>query len=184
MGEHLLDLLFAQVRFQPSGPAPGFEPLGLVCSLLQFVLFFGFMGAALAGLWKIFDKAGKPPWAALVPFYNAMTLAEVAGRPAAFGLLMCIPCIGIIFAIIVMLDLAKAFGKDAGYGIGLAFLGFIFLPMLGFGSAQYQYGKKKARRRDYEEEDYDEPRPRRRRPVEDDDDDEPRPRRRRPVEDD
>ena len=32
---------------------------------------------------------------------------------------------------------AKAFGKGTGYGIGLAFLGFIFFPMLGFSDATY-----------------------------------------------
>jgi len=33
--------------------------------------------------------------------------------------------------------LAKSFGQSAGFGIGLIFLGFIFFPMLGFGSARY-----------------------------------------------
>jgi hypothetical protein len=36
-----------------------------------------------------------------------------------------------------MIALAKSFGKGAGYGIGCVFLGFIFIPMLGFGSAKY-----------------------------------------------
>jgi hypothetical protein len=30
------------------------------------------------------------------------------------------------------------FGKSTAYGLGLAFLGFIFFPMLGFGDARYQ----------------------------------------------
>jgi hypothetical protein len=34
--------------------------------------------------------------------------------------------------------LAKSFGKGVGFGIGLALLGIIFFPILGFGSAQYQ----------------------------------------------
>jgi hypothetical protein len=34
--------------------------------------------------------------------------------------------------------LAKSFGKGAGFGIGLALLGIIFWPILGFGSAEYQ----------------------------------------------
>jgi hypothetical protein len=40
-------------------------------------------------------------------------------------------------AIIVHIDIAKNFGKDAAFGLGLAFLGFIFYPILGFGSATY-----------------------------------------------
>jgi hypothetical protein len=49
--------------------------------------------------------------------------------------------VGIIIAIIVCLDIAKNFGKGAGFGIGLALLGFIFFPILGFGEARY-LGKK------------------------------------------
>jgi len=37
-----------------------------------------------------------------------------------------------------MLGLAESFGKGAGFGIGLWLLGMIFIPILGFGDAQYQ----------------------------------------------
>ena len=36
------------------------------------------------------------------------------------------------------MDLAQKYGKSAAYGLGLVFLPFIFIPMLGFGSATYQ----------------------------------------------
>jgi len=35
------------------------------------------------------------------------------------------------------MEVATAFGKGAGFGLGLVFLGFIFYPILGFGDAQY-----------------------------------------------
>ena len=35
--------------------------------------------------------------------------------------------------------LAKAFGKGVGFALGLIFLNVIFLPILAFGSAEYQY---------------------------------------------
>jgi hypothetical protein len=38
---------------------------------------------------------------------------------------------------IVSLDIAKNFGKDAIFGVGLFFFGFIFYPILAFGSAEY-----------------------------------------------
>ena len=41
--------------------------------------------------------------------------------------------------IIVCLDLAKSFRKDVGFGLGLAFLGFIFFPILAFGDAEYSF---------------------------------------------
>ena len=51
---------------------------------------------------------------------------------------MVIPFVSLIIAIVVCIDLAKAFGKGVGFGLGLGFLGFIFFPILAFGSAQYQ----------------------------------------------
>jgi hypothetical protein len=51
---------------------------------------------------------------------------------------MLIPFVNFIIAIILCIDMAKSFGKGAGFGLGLAFLGIIFWPILGFGSAQYQ----------------------------------------------
>ena len=42
-----------------------------------------------------------------------------------------------VITIIMWIKLAQAFGKGAAYGIGILFLPVVFLPMLGFGDAQY-----------------------------------------------
>ena len=91
----------------------------------------------IAGLWKTFNKAGLPGWGAIIPIYNVYLMLKLAGRPGWWLLLYLIPCVSLVIAIIVSLDIAKAFGKGALFGIGLALLGFIFFPILGFGSAQY-----------------------------------------------
>ena len=65
-------------------------------------------------------------------------MVQMAGKPVWWFLLLCIPVIGIVFGIIIAIGIAENFGKTAGFGIGLAFLGFIFWPILGFGDAQYQ----------------------------------------------
>jgi len=87
--------------------------------------------------WKIFTKAGKPGWAAIVPIYNIMVLCEIAGKPAWWVILFLIPCVNIVIMFIVYIALAEAFGKSAGFGVGLALLGIIFFPILAFGSAEY-----------------------------------------------
>ena len=51
---------------------------------------------------------------------------------------MLIPIVNFIIIIILCIDIAKSFGNGVGFGLGLAILGFIFWPILGFGSAQYQ----------------------------------------------
>lgn len=91
----------------------------------------------IASMWKVFVKAGKPGWAAIIPIYNFVVLCEIAGKPAWWVVLLFIPVVNFIIIIILSIALAKKFGKGTGYGLGLAFLGVIFYPMLGFGSAQY-----------------------------------------------
>lgn len=105
----------------------------------------------IVSMWKIFTKAGKPGWAAIIPIYDLIVLLEVVGRPTwwialyiAGFILAIIPVIGFlaviglaVLGIIIAIDLAKSFGRGSGFGIGLAFLGIIFYPMLAFGSAKY-----------------------------------------------
>ena len=92
----------------------------------------------IAALWKIFTKAGKPGWAAIVPIYNVIVLLEIVGRPMWWIVLMLIPFVNLIVSFIVAFDLAKVFGKGAGFALGMIFLFPIFYPVLGFGSARYQ----------------------------------------------
>jgi hypothetical protein len=92
----------------------------------------------IVALWKIFTKAGQPGWACLIPIYNIYILCKIVGRPGWWVILMLIPFVNFIIAIILFIDLAKSFGNGVGFGLGLAFLGIIFFPILGFGSSQYQ----------------------------------------------
>ena len=99
----------------------------------------------IAGIWKVFEKAGEPGWASIIPIYNAIVMLKVARKPGWWFLLLLIPGVNIIIAIIVAIEMAKNFGKGTGFGLGLAFLGFIFYPMLGFGDARYMpYGNQYA----------------------------------------
>ncbi len=104
---------------------------------------FGLISLAIivlivASLWKIFAKAGEPGWAAIIPIYNAIVLLKIVGRPLWWLLLMLIPFVGLIFAFIVVFDLARAFGKGGLFALGLIVLGPIFYPVLAFGDAKYQ----------------------------------------------
>ena len=91
----------------------------------------------IAGLWKVFTKAGQPGWAAIVPIYNAFVLVKVAGRPMWWGLLFIIPVVGIIVWILLSLDLVKRFGKETLFAVGLILLAPIFLTILGFDNSRY-----------------------------------------------
>ena len=91
----------------------------------------------IAGMWKVFTKAGKPGWAAIIPIYNLIVLLQIAGKPLWWIVLFCIPIVNFVVAVMVLINVAKAFGKGTGFAIGMLLLGPIFIPMLGFGSAQY-----------------------------------------------
>jgi hypothetical protein len=88
--------------------------------------------------WVIYTKAGKPGWAILVPIYNFIVMLQIVGRPWYHMFFLLIPIYNIIFAIQVIHGLSKSFGKDAGFTVGLIFLGIIFYPMLAF-SKSIQY---------------------------------------------
>jgi len=50
---------------------------------------------------------------------------------------MFIPLANFIVAVLVGIAIAEKFGKGAGFGLGLTFLGIIFFPILAFGDAEY-----------------------------------------------
>jgi len=101
------------------------------------VLYIAFILIVIISHWKIFIKAGKPGWACIVPIYNIIVLLEIVGKPIWWIVLLLLPIVNIVIGIIVLFELAKVFGKSTGFGFGLLFLGFIFLPILAFGDAQY-----------------------------------------------
>jgi hypothetical protein len=101
------------------------------------IVYFGIIILMIIAWWKIFEKAGKPGWAAIIPIYNIIVLCEIVGRPSWWVVLFLIPCVNIVAHIMISLDLAKSFGKDVGFGVGLIILPYIFGLMLGFGSATY-----------------------------------------------
>ena len=92
---------------------------------------------SLVGMWKVFEKAGKPGWAAIVPFYNLYCLFEMSFGNGWLFLLTFVPCANFVVAIMCYFKLAKAFGKGIGFGFGLLFFNFIFMMILGFGDAEY-----------------------------------------------
>src|SRR3954466_7738393 len=108
--------------------------IGLLFLAFELVIIV----AIIAGFWKVFIKAGKPGWAAIVPIYNVIVLLQVAGKPLWWVVLFFIPIVNIIMCILVGIAVAKSFGKSDLFGVGLGLLGFVFYPILGFGDAQYQ----------------------------------------------
>jgi hypothetical protein len=119
---------------QDNGNAGG-GAVGAIMGLVWLAVIVLF----IAALWKVFTKAGHPGWAAIVPIYNAYILVKIAGRPGWWLLMLFIPFVNLVFSILLSIDIAKAFGQSAAWGVILLFLlcGIGYL-ILGFGSATYQ----------------------------------------------
>lgn len=103
------------------------------------MIIFGILGLIIGAVifWKIYDKAGEPGWASLVPFYNTYVLFKITWGNGILFLLLLIPFANLIIAIILPFKLAKAFGRGLGFGFGLLLLPIIFFPILAFGNSKY-----------------------------------------------
>ena len=138
------DVEFQRTTETMSAAAGVFITLMMLVSLAVLVI-------VIASMWVVFTKAGQPGWAAIIPIYNVIVLLEIIGRPLWWIVLLeiigrplwwivllFIPCVNVVVPIVLSIDLAKSFGKDTLFGIGLWLLGFIFFPILAFGDAKYQ----------------------------------------------
>ena len=112
--------------------------MGLLFGGVMWLIWMAVMVVMIVSWWKIFVKAGKPGWAAIVPLLNTLELLDIAGKPWWYLLLMMIPIVNIVMLFLISINVAQAFGKSSGFGIGLAILPFILYPMLAFGKDQYQ----------------------------------------------
>lgn len=111
--------------------------------------FFAFMGAysliilavciySIIVSWKIFVKAGEAGWKCLIPYYSTYILFKIVFGSGWKMFWLIVPFANIYWLIKLYLNLAKAFGKDTGFGVGLIFLSIIFMSILAFGDAEYQ----------------------------------------------
>jgi hypothetical protein len=124
------------LQSDPSNAAAGGLMAAMGGAFLLFLLAITVV--FIVGMWKTFAKAGQPGWASVVPIYNCYVMMKIAGRPGWWVLLLFIPLVNLAIAIIVAIDIAKAFGQGAAFGIVLLFLlsGIGYL-VLGFGSYRY-----------------------------------------------
>ncbi|RYZ21242.1 MAG: hypothetical protein EOO16_13845 [Chitinophagaceae bacterium] len=112
----------------------------LILFVLALVVFF------IAAMWRVFQKAEQPGWAAIVPIYNMYVLLKIAGKPGWWLILLFIPLVNYVFLIWTYNMISKSFGKDEGFTAGMVLLGPVFWPILGFGEARYlgPYGDPEA----------------------------------------
>ncbi len=110
-----------------------------------FLLFaLVFLILQIIANWKLFNKAGEKGWKSIIPIYNIITLFKISGLSpwiVCAYLLGFIPIVGglIILGISIYqsYNLAKSFGKGAGFTVGLVLIPVVFYMILAFGKDEY-----------------------------------------------
>ena len=107
---------------------------------MLLVLYLGILVLTIASMWTVFEKADQPGWAALIPIFNTYVMLKIGDNSGWYLLLMLIPLVNLYALWKMNIGIAKAFGKDIGWALGLWFLPIVFLPLLAFGDASYRGG--------------------------------------------
>ena len=130
--------------------AGGLIVVGLILALVLIAILVLY----IIGLWKLFKKAGKNGWEAIVPFYNTWVLVEIAGLNWWYFL---IAISGTILSIVgidglsglttlasaavnffIFYNLAKRMKKsEVAYGVLAIFFAPIMAMILGFSKDKY-----------------------------------------------
>ena len=104
------------------------------------MFYIAFIVFVVMARWITYQKANQPGWACIVPIYSGIVLCEIAQKPTWWVIMMFIPFVNIVFGIMLINGVSKAFGKSEGFTVGLVLLSPIFWAILAWGDAQYQYG--------------------------------------------
>ena len=111
--------------------------------LLSSIVVLGILAFILYCYWKVFEKAGRPGWESLIPFYNIYIITtKIAKLPWWYLLLFFIPIANIYAIFKIYIEFAKNFGKSTLFGVLLVFFAVILIPVLALGDAQYVSDEK------------------------------------------
>lgn len=94
----------------------------------------------VAGMWKMFEKAGLEGWKAIIPIYNIyLIITKIAKLAWWYLILLIIPIVNLFVILKININVSKNFriSSPFAFAIGLTFLSFIFYPILGFGNYSF-----------------------------------------------
>ena len=115
---------------QSSGLGAGFIIFELIIAVFFIIV-----------MWKIYEKAGHPGVASIIPIYNVYILFKMANFSGWMMLLLFVPLVNFVVIVILYMRIAAGFDKDGGFAVGLILLGFVFFPILAFGDANYDISR-------------------------------------------
>ena len=94
-------------------------------TIFQWVLLFlAVQLIHFGGTWRLYQKAGKKTWEALVPIYNAVILMDIIRRPRWWVILLFIPIINLMLFPVIWVETLRSFGKNSAIDTALGLLSF------------------------------------------------------------
>ncbi|MEL0225652.1 MAG: signal peptidase I [Flavobacteriaceae bacterium] len=94
-------------------------------TILQwFIFFIAVQLIHFGGSWKLYQKAGRKSWEALIPIYNAVVLMQIIRRPKWWVVLLFIPIINLMIFPVVWVETLRSFGKKSSLDTALGILSF------------------------------------------------------------
>lgn len=101
--------------------------LGFVVVYLAIIIFY------VVAQWRMFEKAGKPGWACIIPIYNLIVMCEIGGVNPVLILLFLVPIANIVIGIMITYKMYNAYVSE-GWAILGIFLPIIVTPYIAFSS--------------------------------------------------
>ena len=136
----------------------GLGVVAIVLAILVIIISVALLALIIVANCKLFKKAGEEWWKAIIPVYNSWIETKICGLKwywflifYGFTMLISFQINSINYAIYMGLcltsfnynyNLAKKFGKSNGFAVLTTLLPIIGLPILAFGSAQYDKDAK------------------------------------------
>lgn len=74
------------------------------------------------GTYKLYQKAGRKSWEAIIPIYNAVVLMKIINRPWWWTILLFIPIVNLIMFPVLWVETVRSFGKHSKTDTWLAIL--------------------------------------------------------------
>ncbi|MFD0763125.1 signal peptidase I [Lutibacter aestuarii] len=92
-------------------------------TMTQWFIFFLIVQLIhFLGTWKLYVKAGRKSWEAIVPIYNAIVLMKIINRPVWWIVLLFIPIINLLMFPVIWIETIRSFGKNSTIDSFLAVL--------------------------------------------------------------
>lgn len=117
-------------------PSAQIDPLFYI---LYYIVVFAMTIVTMVAMWKMFVKAGRRGWEAIVPLYNMYVLLQIIGKPGWWIILYLIPFANIVVSLLVSINLGKAFGKSTLFSVVFLWLfSIVGYLILAFGDDTYK----------------------------------------------